>query len=85
MDTNPIISLKLIKTAKNEGIHLHCLPPHTTHDHILQPFDVGVYGPIKQSWKKIIKDYKTETMAANVSKEAFPGNTVTQNVIVPIE
>ena len=47
------ISLQLVKTAKENGIHLYCLPPHTTH--ILQPLDVGVYGPVKQAWKKILK------------------------------
>ena len=66
------ISLQLVKTAKENGIHLYCLPPHTTH--ILQPLDVGVYGPVKQAWKKILKDYKTETLAANVTKEALPGS-----------
>ena len=48
------ISLQLVKTAKEKGIHLYCLPPHTTDK--LQPLDVGVYGPIKQAWKKIMKD-----------------------------
>ena len=64
------ISLQLVNTAKTKGIHLYCLPPHTTH--ILQPLDVGVYGPVKQAWKAIMKDYKTN-IAANVTKEAFPG------------
>ena len=65
------LSLSLIRTAKEKGVHLYCLPPHTTH--ILQPLDVGVYGPIKQTWKKILKDHKLKTMAANVTKEVFPG------------
>ena len=45
------LSLQLIRIAKEKGIHLYCLPPHTTD--ILQPLDVGVYGPIKQAWKKL--------------------------------
>ena len=41
------ISLQLVKTEKEKGIHLYCLPPHAAH--ILQPLNVGVYGPIKQA------------------------------------
>lgn len=65
------LSLSLVKTAREKGVHLFCLPPHTTH--ILQPLDVGVYGPVKQAWKKILKVHKMETLAANISKEVFPG------------
>ena len=65
------LSLELIHTAKMKGVHLYCFPPHTTH--ILQPLDVGVYGPVKQAWKKVLKDHKLKTVAANVTKEDFPG------------
>jgi len=65
------LSLELIHTAKTKGVHLYCFPPHTTH--ILQPLDVGVYGPVKQAWKKVLKDHKLKTVAANVTKEDFPG------------
>ena len=46
------LSLELIHTAKEKGVHLYCFPPHTTH--ILQPLDVGVYGPVKQAWNKVL-------------------------------
>jgi hypothetical protein len=65
------LSLSLVKMAYGKGVHIFCLPPHTTH--ILQPLDVGVYGPLKQTWKRILKGYKLATLAANVSKENFPG------------
>lgn len=64
------LSLPLIRKAKEKGVHLYCLPPHCTH--VLQPLDVGVYGPVKQEWKRILKEHKTTTMAANVTKEVFP-------------
>jgi hypothetical protein len=45
------------------------LPSNTTH--VLQPLDVGVYGPLKQAWKKILAEYKLKTRAANTGKEEF--------------
>lgn len=75
------LSLPLIRTAKEKGVHLYCLPPHTTH--ILQPLDVGVFGPIKKAWNKILKEHKTQTMAANVTKEVFPCKW-SVHIIIPI-
>ena len=68
------LSLDLIQYAKSQGIHLFCFPPHLTH--ILQPLDVGVYGPVKKTWKVILKDHKFSTCAQNVIKEDFPGNSI---------
>ena len=65
------MSITLIKRARDLGIHLFCLPPNTTH--ILQPLDVGVFGPMKRSWRAILKNYKVSTRAANITKERFPG------------
>ena len=39
------ISLELIDLAKQNGVHLLCLPAHTTH--VLQPLDVGVFSSFK--------------------------------------
>ena len=64
------MSIALIKRAQSLGIHLFCLPPNTTH--VLQPLDVGVFGPMKQCWRTILKTYKIQTRAANISKECFP-------------
>ena len=64
------VSLDLIQLAKEKGVTLFCLPSHTTH--VLQPLDVAVYGPVKKSWKKILKEYKMETCAAKVDKTVFP-------------
>ena len=46
------------------------LPSNTTH--VLQPLDVGVYGPLKQAWKKILTQHKFSTRASNIGKEDFP-------------
>ena len=61
------LSISLIKKARSFGIHLFCLPPNTTH--ILQPLDVGVFGPVKSAWQKILKQYKVRT---SVTKDIFP-------------
>lgn len=69
------ISIRLIEISRENNIHLVLLPSNTTH--VLQPLDVGVYGPLKQAWKKILADFKRQTRAANISKEEFP-NLVAQ-------
>ena len=65
------INLELIRLARDCGVVLFCLPSHTTH--ALQPLDVGVYGPLKSRWGKILKEYKMETCAAVVDKTEFSG------------
>ncbi|KDQ19167.1 hypothetical protein BOTBODRAFT_93689, partial [Botryobasidium botryosum FD-172 SS1] len=39
---------EMIKLAREDGIHLYILPPHTTH--YLQPLDVNVFGPLQNAW-----------------------------------
>ena len=65
------INLQVIRLAREHGVILLCLPSHTTH--ALKPLDVGVYGPLKGRWGKILKEYKMETCAAVVDKTEFPG------------
>ena len=64
------ISIKLIEEARANKVHLICFPPHTTH--ILQPLDVSVFGPVKNEWKKCLKQFQIETCASVVTKEEFP-------------
>ena len=63
------INLELIRLARDHGVFLFCLPSHTTH--ALQPLDVGVYGPLKSRWEKILKEYKME-MCSSCRKKEFP-------------
>ena len=64
------ISVSIVKYCQQYNVHLVLLPSNTTH--VLQPLDVGVYGPLKQVWKKILAEYKLETRAGNIGKEEFP-------------
>ena len=68
------LSFPLIRMAREKSVHLMCLPPHTTH--ILQPLDVGVFGPVKKAWKEIIKSFKTRTLGVEITKKAFPGRSL---------
>jgi len=45
-----------------------CLPPHSTH--ILQPLDVGIFGPLSRAYKKRLND-TTLYGALAISKQEF--------------
>ena len=64
------LSLPLIEKARSEGIILQCLPPNATH--VLQPLDVGVFGPMKKAWKIVLQEYKLASAASCVDKSTFP-------------
>ena len=64
------ITYQMAQIAKENGVCLFCLPPHTCSK--LQPLDVGVYGPLKSHWKTIVTDFYLESRLTNVSKAVFP-------------
>jgi hypothetical protein len=49
---------ELLHLAKEHNIILFSLPPHTTH--MLQPLDVGVFGPFACGWTERCNDYMEE-------------------------
>ncbi len=59
-----------ISTAMREMIIIICLPPHTSH--ALQPLDVGVFGPLKSIWRRILLRFYRETRMIAVDKGSFP-------------
>ena len=63
------ITLELIEYAGGRGVHLYWLPPNCTH--ILQPLDVGTFGPLKFEWRKILQEYRLQTKATNVERHNF--------------
>ena len=64
------VSIEVIDKAVLNNILLICLPPHTSH--VLQPLDVGVYGPVKSAWKQILSKYYIKSGFASVDKLNFP-------------
>lgn len=52
---------------ENEIITL-CMPPHSSH--ILQPLDVGCFGPLKKSYGRLIEE-KVRAGVTHVAKEDF--------------
>ena len=44
------VAIEVIELARSNGIHLLCLPSHTTH--LLQPLDVGVFKSLKSNYSK---------------------------------
>ena len=63
------LSLAVIRLARENDIHLLCLPAHTTH--LLQPLDVGVFKSLKSNYSKACKQY----LSAN------PGQVITTDLV----
>ena len=60
------ISLFLTRWAKRNNVILFVLPPHTSH--LLQPLDVGIFGPFKTIYNKECQKYLRENPGAKVTK-----------------
>ena len=80
-------SIELIDRARENNIHLLCLPPHTTH--ILQPLDVGVFKSFKSNFSKVCTKYLakhpgrviTVDKLASLVGEAWPLSLTSVNVL----
>ena len=64
------MSLEASAFCNNNGIILYCLLPNATH--ILQPCDVGFFGPMKSTWRKMVKDWHIENIGQSFTKKQFP-------------
>lgn len=63
------IDFNLVNKALKHNVILMCLPPHASH--VLQPLDVTCYGPLKQVWRQILKDFKMNSGAMHITKAEF--------------
>ena len=66
------VSIELIELARENGVHLLCLPAHTTH--ILQPLDVGVFKSFKVHFSKACHRYLC----------SHPGQVITTEIIASL-
>lgn len=57
------IDLHAFELAKENGIHLYALLKNATH--LNQPADVGVFGAMKQSWYKNVRNPNTDINKRN--------------------
>lgn len=51
-------SLDALQYAVDHGIHILCLPPHTSH--FLQVADLSIFGPFKSAWNEVCADHKLQ-------------------------
>ncbi len=67
---NSHFSTEFIKFCSKKNIELFCLPPHTTH--ILQPLDVGLFGPLQSYYGRSVEEYLHLTGEAVTKRNFLP-------------
>lgn len=59
----------VVRFAKEHGVIMLCLPPHTTHES--QPLDCGVFGPLKTKWSEICHQFFQKNPGKVITKFNF--------------
>ena len=62
------VSTKFFQFVREHKIVCLYLPAHSTH--LLQPLDVGVFGPLKQNYKMLLAE-KTRFTTYSIDKADF--------------
>lgn len=63
------INLHLSEFCKEKGIILTAFYPNATHR--LQPLDVGVFHPVKNLWRKNVRNWRMENTGKRLRREDF--------------
>lgn len=63
------ISMSAFELASQRGIELYRIVPNATH--LMQPLDVGVFGPLKQRWHQVVRTHTRNSPGTPISKENF--------------
>ena len=63
------IGYEVRQIAKENGVYLLKLPPHTTH--LLQPLDLDVFNHLKHTWEPIVGQF-TRQQVKFIKKADFP-------------
>lgn len=61
--------LSAFEQASNRGIELYRLVPNATH--LMQPLDVGVFGPLKQRWHQLVRAHTRSSPDVPIGKHNF--------------
>jgi hypothetical protein len=65
------LSVEVITLCKENNVEFVCLPANSTH--ILQPLDVGLFGPMKADWRKQLRSYASQDPTSSLlQKTQFP-------------
>jgi hypothetical protein len=65
------LSVEVINLCSKNDIEFVCLPPNSTH--VLQPLDVGLFGPMKACWRRQLREYAAQDASASLlRKTVFP-------------
>ncbi|KAK3767268.1 hypothetical protein RRG08_061684 [Elysia crispata] len=64
------LNIATIQEAIKYEIIIVKLPSNSTH--VLQPLDVGVYGPVKTAWETILVKFARQNLGTPLNKELFP-------------
>ncbi|KAJ8940724.1 hypothetical protein NQ314_010624 [Rhamnusium bicolor] len=64
------VNLDVIKSAKENGVHLLTFPPHCSHRP--QPLDIGVYGPFKAYYNSAAAAWMTSHPGRIISWHRIP-------------
>ena len=65
------IDLPSLKFARDQGIIIFCLPPHTTHE--CQPLDCSLFKPLKEHWKQECHKFYCKNPGKVINKLNFNG------------
>ena len=61
--------LTSLKFARDQGIIIFCLPPHTTHK--CQPLDCSLFKPLKENWKQECHKFYSKNPGQVINKLNF--------------
>ena len=64
------INISVSDFCRDHGIIMYLLPPHGSH--LLQPLDVGVFGPLKKLWDKSVRKYYLTYKMPLTKAQFFP-------------
>ena len=63
------LNLELFQQAEKNGIYLYSLLQNATH--LVQPADVGLFGPLKKSWYKEVRLFAQRNPNTDINKKNF--------------